>query len=158
MGRIQRPSVLCQAALISTALILLAAILSPGTAAAEEFYMPRVTDELVTRECGECHLAFHPVLLPAASWREIMATLVDHFGEDASVDAGTHDKIQAYLIASSAKGRFDPDDPPLRFTDLPEFREGHNEGDVESMIRDHNVKTWADCISCHRNAERGYFD
>ncbi len=140
------------------ALMLLAAILSPLTAAADEFFMPLVTDKLVRKECGECHLTFHPVLLPAASWRKIMETLADHFGEDASMDAEPYEKVKAYLIANSARGRSNPENPPLRFTDLNYFQEGHREGDVESMIRDRNVKTWADCSACHRNAKHGYFD
>ena len=44
-----------------------------------------VTDPLVSKECGECHIAFQPDLLPAPSWRRIMATLNDHFADRATL-------------------------------------------------------------------------
>ena len=40
-------------------------------------------------ECGSCHLAYPPELLPASSWRRIMAGLDRHFGADASLDAAS---------------------------------------------------------------------
>ncbi len=39
------------------------------------------------KECGACHYAFNPSLLPAASWAGLMTSLREHFGEDASLDA-----------------------------------------------------------------------
>lgn len=127
-------------------------------AVADDIYVPQVTDELVIKACGEYHLTFYPSVLPAASWRKIMVTLADHFGEDASLEAGTRDKVRAYLIANSEKSAADQADPPLRFTNLNWFLQGHGEGDVEGMIYEHKVRTMADCIACHRNAERGHFE
>jgi hypothetical protein len=46
-----------------------------------------VTHEATRQECGACHMAFQPGLLPAASWRQVMSGLAKHFGEDASLDA-----------------------------------------------------------------------
>ncbi|MDP1920915.1 MAG: CxxxxCH/CxxCH domain-containing protein, partial [Myxococcales bacterium] len=34
-------------------------------------------------ECGSCHLAFPPNLLPAPSWKSVMGGLTDHFGQNA---------------------------------------------------------------------------
>ena len=44
-----------------------------------------VTDPLVKKECGSCHMAFSPQLLPKRSWQKLIDTLADHFGENASL-------------------------------------------------------------------------
>lgn len=38
-------------------------------------------------ECGSCHIAFEPGLLPSESWVKMMAGLDKHFGADATVTA-----------------------------------------------------------------------
>jgi hypothetical protein len=53
-------------------------------------------DLLFRAECGSCHLAYPPGLLPAASWQRIMIRLEGHFGDDASLDPAT-----------AAQGNFD---------------------------------------------------
>lgn len=141
-----------------TALALSAALLAPLAAAADDDSVPPVTDPLVKEECGACHMAFQPAFLPAASWAAMMATLDDHFGEDASLDAGARDRIGAYLTAHAGRGRVDPADPPLRITELGWFRSEHGEGEVRWMRWTHGVKTMADCLACHRDADLGYFD
>ena len=141
-----------------TVLALAAVFLAPLSAAADEDYAPPVTDPMVKKECGECHMAFPPAFLPTASWRKIMATLADHFGEDASVNPATRDKIESYILANTGNGRVDPDNPPLQITKLFWFRDEHNEGEVRRMSRRRKVKTMVDCAACHRNADRGYFD
>ncbi len=45
---------------------------------------------LYSEECGACHLAYPPSLLPQASWRGIMDGLADHFGEDDAEFCGAH--------------------------------------------------------------------
>ena len=45
-------------------------------------------DEQAWREeCSACHIAYPARFLTAASWQEMMRTLDEHFGADASVDA-----------------------------------------------------------------------
>ncbi len=141
-----------------TALALSAALLAPLAAAADDDSVPPVTDLLVKRECGECHMAFQPAFLPAASWRKIMGTLHSHFGEDASLDAGTRDKVESYLVANAGRGRIDSANPPLRITNLNWFRKEHREGEVKWLRKKHNVEILTDCAACHRGADRGYFD
>jgi hypothetical protein len=34
-------------------------------------------------ECGSCHFAYPPTMLPAASWERVMAGLGAHFGDNA---------------------------------------------------------------------------
>jgi diheme cytochrome c len=140
------------------ALVLSAALFAPLAAMAAEDSVPPVTDPLVKKECGACHMAFQPAFLPPASWRKMMATLDDHFGEDASLDTGTRDKIEAYLAANARRGRGDRANPPFRITKLNWFRSEHREGEVRSLRKRRNVKTLADCAACHRGADRGYFE
>ncbi len=141
-----------------TALALSAALLAPLAAMADDDYIPPVTDKLVKKECGECHMTLQPGFLPAPSWRKIMVTLADHFGEDASLNARIRDKVESYLIANAGNRRVDPDNPPLQITKFFWFRDEHNDGDVRRMARRRNVKTLVDCVACHRNADRGDFD
>ncbi len=141
-----------------TALIFSAALLVPLSAMADEDSVPPVTDPLTKKECGACHMAYQPAFLPAASWREIMATLDDHFGEDASLDPETRGQIESYLAANAGRGRARRASPPLRITNLKWFTSEHRDHEVTWLWKNRNVKTMADCAACHRGAGRGYFE
>ncbi len=52
---------------------------------------------LYKTECGDCHMAYPPSMLPAASWQDMMGALEDHFGDNAELDAATADQIAAFL-------------------------------------------------------------
>ena len=57
-------------------------------------------------ECGSCHIAYPPQLLPKESWQALMAGLPTHFGSDASVDAKTAKQIESYLASQcQSQGR-----------------------------------------------------
>ena len=68
-------------------------------------YYPPVTDPVVKEECGSCHLAFAPSMLPASSWKRMMADLKNHFGDDATIDAASAARITEYLVANAADHR-----------------------------------------------------
>lgn len=140
-----------------TALVLAAALLAPPATAAADNAVPPIRGQLVKQECGACHMAFQPVFLPAASWRRIMETLDNHFGEDASLDVGTRNQIASYLIAHAGLGSVDPANPPLRITELQWFRRQHSEGEIKWLRQERDVKTMADCVACHRGADRAAF-
>ena len=53
-------------------------------------------------ECGACHLAYPPGLLPSRSWRDIIAGLEDHFGENIVVDTQVKNEIILYLSSNAA--------------------------------------------------------
>ena len=57
-------------------------------------------------ECGSCHVPYPPKLLPAQSWRALMARLDRHFGSDASLDARTSEEISRYLATESPREEF----------------------------------------------------
>lgn len=127
-----------------------------------------VSDPAYQRECGECHLAYPPGLLPARSWQAIMNGLEDHFGDNAGLDAETQRQLLDYLTQNSADHADYPrsrkiarqlaaGDTPLRISELPFFRREHDELSP-AMVRDNpEVGSFSHCAACHRQAERGSF-
>jgi len=63
-----------------------------------------VNDTMYLKECGTCHMAFPPQLLPARSWRGVMDSLDAHFGDSAQLDAPTERAISDYLAKNAADG------------------------------------------------------
>ncbi len=119
-------------------------------------------------ECGACHLAYPPGMLPAASWQRIMAGLDDHFGENAELDAATARRITDYLSANAADrspvGRA-PNvarslgiDAPLRFTETRYFIRKHHEIPRRLVVNNPEVGSFSRCEACHAGAERGNYD
>jgi cytochrome c551/c552 len=117
------------------------------------------------KECGACHMAFPPQLLPARSWKKIMSGLSDHFGENADLAEPTRAEITAYLVAhaadapGTANGRLfmrgvDPGAVPLRITQLPFWKAAHSEVPA-SEFRSAQVKSAANCLACHRSGGQG---
>jgi hypothetical protein len=95
-------------------------------------------------ECASCHIAYPPQLLPAASWKRLMSQLDRHFGADASVDAATAAKIDAFLEAHAGRGAGEP----LRITETAWFRHEHRRATAGNP---------ASCESCHTTAAAGDF-
>lgn len=131
-------------------------------------YFPPVADPLVKEECGSCHIAFAPSMLPARSWKRMMGNLKDHFGDDASVDADTAARITSYLVTHAADTggkRYSskllrgvaPNSAPLRITELPKWVSEHRKiPDWEWKHKD--VRTKANCVACHADAEQGFYE
>ena len=131
-------------------------------------YFAPVSDRVVKEECGSCHLAYPPSMLPARSWDRMMAQLSDHFGTDASLEAKTTEQVRRYLsenAADSGGRRYGEkltrgialSDAPLRITELPQWMRKHRK--VPAWEWTHkDVRTKANCAACHAGAERGYFE
>ena len=118
---------------------------------------PKDPKEVFRDECGACHWAYLPVLLPARSWRAITADLSHHFGQNASLDADTTREITAYLVAHAADAPgsnhaftrgLRSSDTPLRITDTPMWRDIHG-GIRSSVFRRSDIKTKSNCMACH---------
>lgn len=119
-------------------------------------------------ECGSCHLAFHPSLLPARSWQKIMAEQDAHFGADLALDAPTRKALLAFMVNNASEklsteaafrinSSVKPEATPLRITDTPYWIEKHRDI-AESDWRLPLVKNKANCAACHQDAEAGTFE
>lgn len=78
---------------------------TPAATAPQAKAGPANPRDVFQRECGDCHIAYAPRLLPAADWRRIVGTLDRHFGVDASLDAATSASIAAWLEANAGRAR-----------------------------------------------------
>jgi hypothetical protein len=118
------------------------------------------------QECGACHDALHPGLLPAASWAGLMTSLGEHFGEDASLDGPTTRSLAAWLVDNAAE-TFDTEsanrfrvvapDEPYRVSSTPYWVDKHASIPPEVFAR-RSVRSQVNCRACHRDAESGRFD
>ena len=137
-----------------TTALCVALSLAAGTALADEWEsVPPVRHEPTRSECGECHMAFQPALLPATAWRRIMAGLDDHFGDNASLPADTARDIERYLVANAGRG----DAGELRITGQRWWRREHDEIRAGAW-KSPQVVTRSNCPACHRDAERGWYE
>ncbi len=138
---------------------------SPGVA----FVGPRLADNAQWREeCGSCHLAFHPSLLPARSWVRIMREQKQHFGADLGFDSATSTALLAFMTANSAdRHQTEPaskidlslkaDAVPLRITETPYWVKKHRDIAATDW-QSPQVKSKGNCAACHLDAEAGTFE
>lgn len=127
-----------------------------------------VRDKTWLAECGSCHVAYPPGLLPERSWRAVMNGLDRHFGENASVDPAVQRSITDFLVANAAdrantrrSAKVMASTPaaavPLRITELAWFERKHDELRAEVWKRK-EVGSRANCGACHPGAEKGNFN
>jgi len=130
-------------------------------------YLKPVTDPTYKRNCGVCHFAYQPELLPSASWEKILSRPDDHFGESFELDEKAKKLILGYLQAnaaehSSAKGavrivRCLASEVPNRITEIPYIKKKHH--DISSaMIKRESIGSLSNCTACHTLAEDGIYD
>ncbi len=119
---------------------------------------------LYIEECGSCHMAYPPQLLPGESWKKVMLGLEDHFGENAELDQETSQEIENYLIQSSRSSSYKKlfrnldGRSPLRITELPYFVHEHDEIPSRMIQGNDKISSLSQCNACHQEAERGQFD
>ena len=132
-----------------------------------EHYLTPANNPIFKEECGACHFAYQPELLPSGSWDKILDGLEDHFGEFIELDPDSKKIIAEYLKAnaadhSSAKRavkimRSLGNRTPLRITDTPYIREKHHEVPVNVLNRD-SIGSLSNCVACHTKADMGIYD
>lgn len=130
-----------------------------------------VTDKIYQEECGSCHFAYQPGLLPAKSWEKLLdeKALADHFGENAELDKDTLKTIYDFTMENAADKSYykrsrkialatEEGDAPLRITEVRYIKRKHHEI-PEKMIKDNkDVKSLSYCDACHTKADKGIFD
>jgi len=122
-------------------------------------------------ECGSCHFAYQPGLLPTKSWEKLLneKALADHFGENAELDkdvlAGIYDYVMANAadksywkrarkIAASTEGA----EAPLRITEVRYIKRKHHEIPEKMIKGNKDVKSLSYCDACHTQANKGVFE
>lgn len=110
------------------------------------------------QECAACHLAYPPGMLPASSWTRLMDKLPRHFGTDASLDPATVRELSIWLGTNAGgdrRGRTPP--PEDRITRSAWFV--HEHGELPAAVwKRPAVKSPANCMACHTQADKGIFD
>lgn len=118
------------------------------------------------RECGACHSAYHPSLLPAASWQAVLGRLEDHFGEDASLPAPVLAEIAGFLATHAAEAWDTEIGIRYRTVTASETRRITA---TRAWLRKHaplsdawfarkSVGSKGNCSACHSDAASGRFD
>ncbi len=109
-------------------------------------------------ECAACHMAYPPGFLPAVSWKHQMNTLEKHYGADAGLDAATVQSIDRWLQAEGGTykraGEVTADH---RISSSAWFERKHREIAAATWKRV-GIKSKANCVACHTQAEQGNFD
>jgi hypothetical protein len=126
-----------------------------------------VTDKTYKNTCGECHMAYPPMLLPSSSWKKIMNLLENHFGEKVSVDSRAREDISRYLIENGADRssckkaakivKSLNDKVPVRITEVPYIRNEHREIPSKILERE-KIGSLSNCLACHKKADQGLFN
>lgn len=117
--------------------------------------------------CGECHFAYQPWLLPAASWQKLMDGLDDHFGSAVVVTAAQKQNLRGYLTQNAADNSADGrgrkmlrglnGQTPLRITETPCFTRKHKDLDA-AVFKRPSVGGAGNCPACHSTAAQGDYD
>ena len=162
-------------------LVILAGLLTIGSVQAEEDLFSSifsrhkeiapVTNKTYQEECGSCHFAYQPGLLPTKSWEKLLdeKALANHFGDNAELDSSTLNNIRDYALANAADKSLrkrsrkiavatEGVDAPLRITEVRYIKRKHHEIPAKMVKGNPDVKSLSMCDACHTQAKKGIFD
>jgi hypothetical protein len=130
-----------------------------------------VSNRAYAEECGACHMAYQPGLLPGDAWQRIMVpdALLDHYGDDASLSEDVRRRLAGYLAANAAelssKSRArafavgDSGSGTLpRITATRYFRNEHHEIPSRMVKGNPDVGSFSNCNTCHTGAGDGVYN
>jgi hypothetical protein len=126
-------------------------------------------NQIYQSECGGCHFAYQPGLLPGKDWERIMDSLVEHYGDDASLDELQTAEIRGYLLDNAAdRARLsrarafsagsDVGDGLPRITNTRYFKREHYEIPAQIVRGNAEVGSFSNCQACHRSAGAGIYN
>jgi mono/diheme cytochrome c family protein len=116
--------------------------------------VPPVANETARKDCGACHMAYQPALLPAQSWQAIFGDLADHFGDDASLADSVREEVANYYIAHAGGTG---GTASSRITESSWWLDEHEDVKASRWSRP-EVKFKGNCIACHEGAEQGSYE
>jgi len=116
--------------------------------------------------CGACHFAYHPDLLPSASWKRILNQTEKHFDASFELDPEVKKTLLAYLTANAAEkstakraGRIMKSlgkTTPSRITEIPYIKDKHHKIS-EAVLKRPAIGSLSNCTACHQKAEQGNY-
>lgn len=139
-------------------MIVLGLLALPTAQADSDQMLPRDMPAAYVQECASCHTAYPPGMLPARSWQHIMGNLNRHYGSDASLDDAAVRQLSKWLLANAGTYKRVAETPPEdRITRSAWFVRKHD--DIAPAVwKLPSVKSTANCIACHTQADRGSYD
>lgn len=119
-------------------------------------------------ECGSCHMAYPPGLLPERAWLKLMSGLDNHFDDSAELETGIHKDITDFLVNNSADKssyrrsrkfarEYNSVTSPIRISELSYFIHEHDEIPARLVTGNKDVISFSNCNACHDKAEQGSF-
>ena len=120
-------------------------------------------------ECASCHTLYLPHLLPKSSWVKLMKPkeLLNHFGDDASLDEETRADIESFLVANSSEnstkeaafyiGQKVKNKDIIAITKTPYWKKRH-ENIAKEVFESKKVRSRANCKACHSDIEKGLIE
>jgi hypothetical protein len=131
-----------------------------------------VVNATYNEECGSCHMAYQPGLLPPNAWAQIMApdALASHYGDDASLSEEVRAEISAFLGVNAAdvalrmvpsgasRGGATSSARLPRITESVDFKDEHDEIPARLVTDNPEVGSFSQCNACHRKAAEGDYD
>ncbi len=130
---------------------------------------PVLPDNASWREnCSECHIAFHPSLLPARSWQKIFNTQHQHFEDDLDLDDETITELLKFHLDNAAEKElteaarkilyYTPENvTPIRITKTIYWEKKHKDID-EAYWKHDKIKIKGNCDACHLDAKEGTYE
>ena len=174
----QRPAIRVRPA-SATALVMATALVAGLAYSAYRYTRPELAGAIFTGHplpqlalwndnCSDCHMAYHPSLLPRRSWQRLLGHQHDHFGEDLFLEADTLKALQRFANANAAEtgmteaarkiaASIPAQQAPERITRTPYWRQKHQGIDDAVWHRD-SVRGRGNCQACHTDARQGWFE
>ncbi len=153
---------------VATITIMLFSYYTPHLAADDNERITPVKNSQYSEECGSCHFAYQPGLLPARSWQQLMVNLEDHFGDNAELETDSQTSLTDYLVSNAADVSREPlsiklirrlpkNKVPLRITDMPYLKHEHDEVPKKMVTGNPKVNSFSYCDKCHTRADTGSY-
>ena len=126
-----------------------------------------VSNPAYQKQCGGCHFAYQPGWLPERSWKQVMATLDNHYGKSVSLASAERDALSGYLAANAADRMLNLRSvqvmasmrgvAPTEVSKTP-YIAGIHGGLLDPAFRSApKADSLANCTTCHTRAAEGSF-
>ncbi len=119
-------------------------------------------------ECSDCHLAFHPSLLPARSWQRLLDEQDQHFDEELMLDEDVVTELRSFANKNSAEQeateaawqinrKIKADESPIQITKTAYWLAKHKKI-TQTIWQQKEVLSKSNCSACHLDAKQGHFE